>query len=36
MAIERSVVGDNIAGFLDPEQQPPTLPAAKTNPEGEK
>ena len=36
MAIERSVVGDNIAGFLDPEKEPALLPPTKTNPEGEK
>jgi hypothetical protein len=37
MAIERSIVGDNIAGFLAPEKEPLPLPSAKTNPaEGEK
>jgi hypothetical protein len=36
IALERSVIGDNIAGFLEPEQQPPLLPGAKTNPEGER
>ena len=35
MAIERSVVGDNIAGFINPAEQPPLLPVAKT-PEGGK
>jgi hypothetical protein len=32
MAIERSIVGDNIAGFLDPETHSMALPVADPNP----
>ena len=30
MAIERSITGDNLAGFIDPEKQPVALPPVKS------
>jgi hypothetical protein len=30
IAIERSMIGDNITGFLEPEKQPLTLPSAES------
>ena len=30
MAIERSITGDNLAGFLEPEKQPLTIPSPES------